>query len=185
MAFQTLSYVRYIIGKEPFLLRRDPINTIRPKLDFLLSKGASCSEVVDIVTPSPRYLKRSLVNHIIPSYNFVKRFLHHDKRTITAITRCSGIIFYDDMVLNVKLLLDNGVPVSSIARFLHTWPRLFNLTKDESAEAKELGHDPLKSTFIPALYATKALSKWPWERKVDVHKSFNEECWDYSTLLYS
>ncbi|KAI4295382.1 hypothetical protein L6164_035433 [Bauhinia variegata] len=170
------SQLRGIIGKVPSLLRSNPIKTIWPKLEFLLSKGASCSQLVEIVTRSPRYLKRSLADHIIPCYDFVKRFLPHDKRIITAINRCNGIICDSNMVSNVKLLLDNGVPESGIASLLHTWPRLLNLTKDQFSvaveEVKKLGLDPSKSAFIPALYAKKTLNKGVWDRKVDVYKKW-------------
>ena len=75
-----------------------------------------------MVCVSPRFLTRSLENHLVPEYEFVRGFLQSDKQTIACLNR-NSVFFSDSRVIeNAKLLLDHGVTRSSIAMFLRTWP---------------------------------------------------------------
>ncbi|KAE9594247.1 putative transcription regulator mTERF family [Lupinus albus] len=57
-----------VIRKEPWLLSCDTHKRVLPKFQFLISKGASTSDIVRVVTVNPRFLKPSLENCIIPAY---------------------------------------------------------------------------------------------------------------------
>lgn len=172
----TNTQIRNVIKKAPKLLLSDPAKTIWPKIDFLLSKGVSCSQLVDILSRNPRFLFRSLDNHLVPSYNFVKAFVGSDERTITSIMRSHRIINCDFLEINIQLLLDIGVPKSSIAALLHSWPSLFTMTLNKFRGAvqvlRDRGFDPSKSNFIPALYATSKMSKSVWNSKVEFFKKW-------------
>ncbi|KAF7813677.1 transcription termination factor family protein [Senna tora] len=170
------SQIRDIIRKAPGLLMSDPVQTIWPKLDFLLSKGLSCSDLVKLVTKSPLFLLRSLDNHIIPSYDFVKEFVGSDEKTITSIKRGNNIISGSALKTNIKIMLDIGVPKSGIVGLLNSWPALLTVDlgrfKPAIEKVKELGVDPSKAAFIPALYTTIMLRKSNWNSKVQLYKKW-------------
>ena len=168
------SHIHIIIKREPRLLLSDPTKTLLPKVDFFESKGASRFQLAAIFTGSPHILLRSLRNHIIPSYDFLKRFLHTDKRTIICINRCTEVLCKNSLKNNVKFLVDYGLPELSIARSLNTWPQMFNYDVDKFKKAveelKELGHDPSKSAFVTAYYASNVISNTLRKRKVELYK---------------
>ncbi|XP_028781437.1 uncharacterized protein LOC114737656 [Neltuma alba] len=184
------SQIHIVIKKAPKLLLSDPMKTIWPKLEFLMSKGASVPELVNIVIRSPRFLLRSLKNHLIPSYNFVKGFVGSDKRCIASIMRSHRVIYCDSLETNIQLLLDIGVPKSRIAAYLHSWPSLLAMSSGrirvEVEGLKDRGFDPSKANFIPGLYAKCKLSKSTWNSKVGFYKNWgwSQEEFDKAFVLH-
>jgi mTERF domain-containing protein len=167
------SQIRGIVKREPRLLSLNPNNVLLPKFQFLLSKGVSNSDLIHIVNANPRFLRRSLENHIIPTYECAKGLLQSDKKIIACVKRY-GFLSQDHLPKNVKLLLDNGVSHSNIARLFQWWPSIFesfdllNIVE----ELKKLGFDSKTSTFSIAFLAKKTVSKAKWDEKVETFKKW-------------
>ncbi|XP_058723462.1 uncharacterized protein LOC131595186 isoform X4 [Vicia villosa] len=168
------SQLRHIIEKAPWLLSCNPSKRILPKFQFLLSKGASNSDIVNLVSKNPFVLKSSLKNQIIPTYELAYRFLQSDKDTIACAFQ-NPYFFGDNLVPhNIKLLIENGVADSNIARLLQDQSRIFkepNMLKLVK-ELKDLGFNPSKTEFGIALKAKISVSKTKWKDKVDAFKKW-------------
>ena len=167
--------LRDILTREPgLLLCGDPNKVLLPKFQFLLSKGASTSDIVRIVNANPKFLLRSLLNHIIPTYHFVRGFLQSDKQAITCINRYASFISDSRVETNVKLLLHNGATHSNIATLLRSSPRIYcssNLL-DTIQELKQLGFNSSTSTFVVALVAKRTVNETRWAEKVQIFKKW-------------
>ncbi|XP_028784122.1 uncharacterized protein LOC114740157 [Neltuma alba] len=179
------SLIHDLIRRDLSLLLCNPCNKILPKFEFLLSKGASTSDIVLMVHKSPRFLKRSLSNHIIPSYELLLGFLHTDEATIDCIKCYPDILYGPRLIQNIELLLKNGVSRTNITLILKRRPRSLSRTDDLAKMVEEiecLGFDPSNSTFYVALLAKISLGKSHWEAKVGVFKrwGWSEEAWSES-----
>ncbi|KAK7363615.1 hypothetical protein VNO77_05764 [Canavalia gladiata] len=167
--------LNHIVRKVPKLLLSNPAKTLLPKLQYLLSKGASTSQLVGIVAKNPGFLLRSLENCIIPNYNLLREFLQSDQNTIATIRRNPHLLSKNHLEGDITFLLDTGVRKPSIRMLLRQWPRLINCDIDtfrnKIDEIRELGIDPRRATFVPALYA-KELPKSMWESKVELYKKW-------------
>ncbi|KHN02984.1 hypothetical protein glysoja_009850 [Glycine soja] len=135
-----------------------------------------------MVTPAPRFLERSLENHIIPTCEFVRGFLQSDKRMIHLLIRSPKLLNESSVTPNIKLLLDNGVTHSSIALLLQRRNQLLwsaNLLKTVE-ELKQMGFDPSTSTFSMALLAKRTVGKTKWAEKIDTFKKWG---WSQEQVL--
>lgn len=170
-------HISLIIGKYPRFLLSDPNKTLLPKLEFLYSRGASSSEVSKIIVKAPKILRRSVNKHLIPAFDFLKGYLQSNERTIASIKRFPSIIAdFRQNQLNgsIRMLLDAGVPEANVMYFLLYQPRMFTMDLDRFREILEdvmkMGFDPLKSSFVQAVHAIRAMSKSTWERKLNIYK---------------
>ncbi|XP_061341137.1 uncharacterized protein LOC133287524 [Gastrolobium bilobum] len=176
------SVIYNIIKREPWLLSCDTNTRILPKFRFLLSKGASTSDIVLIVTRNPRFLQLSFENCIIPAYNLVNRFLLSDEKTIASLIHCPSLLYRNFSALNIKLLVDYGVASSMIFRILRNSPHVIgssDLVKTMQ-ELTNLGFDPSKSYFGIALIAKRSVNKSQWNEKIDTFKRWG---WSEETIL--
>ncbi|XP_058764906.1 uncharacterized protein LOC131638367 [Vicia villosa] len=169
------SQLSTIIKTCPILLTYDPNKTILPKLNFLLQKGASTSDLIDIITKNPRFLYLSLQNSITPFYDLVKRFLLSDQSTIASIKINPCFISSKTLSHNIQFLLQNGVPDSKVVSFLlRNWNNLLtqnpSLFKKVVVEVMELGFNPKTTFFTVALRAK--IMKPIWETKIHVYKKW-------------
>ncbi|KAI4345450.1 hypothetical protein L6164_012573 [Bauhinia variegata] len=166
-----------LIRKGPWLLSCDPSKRILPKFEFLLSKGASSSDIVHMVSSAPNFLRRSLENHIIPRYELVKRFVQTDTATILCLRHFTNLLYISYMAPNIQLLLDNGVTEPIISRMIRSRPSMLSgmpssdFTKSIE-EVKKLRFDTCKVQFLWALKAKGAMSKSKWDAKVDAFKKW-------------
>ncbi|KAI4317615.1 hypothetical protein L6164_025473 [Bauhinia variegata] len=167
-----------VIRKRPWLLSCDPNKNIQPKFEFLLSKGASRSDIVHMVTTSPRFLKRSLKNHIIPQYELVKKIVQTDKAAILCFKRYAKLLSFSHTCAahNIDLLLENGVTESVIARLILLRTSLLEISSSELkksiVEIKDLGIVPSKVQFLWALIAKLSMKESKWDAKVDAFKEW-------------
>ncbi|XP_019058700.1 PREDICTED: uncharacterized protein LOC109116895 [Tarenaya hassleriana] len=66
------SQIKSIVSRRPQILQCDPEKILKPKAEFLFSKGISKLDFTRIVSGEPTALTRSLENHIIPLFDFLK-----------------------------------------------------------------------------------------------------------------
>ncbi|KAK7363598.1 hypothetical protein VNO77_05746 [Canavalia gladiata] len=166
------SQIHSIVKREVQILLLDPDKVLFPKIEFLRSKGVSTSDIVRAVSTNPRFLTRSLENHIIPSYELVKGFLQSDQQVVACIKRSCRFLCDGNLALNVKLLLDCGVKREDISKLFRMWPAIFYSAQllDTVEELKQLGFQPSTLTFCIALLAKKSVNKTKWDEKVETFK---------------
>ncbi|KAJ4833433.1 hypothetical protein Tsubulata_048891, partial [Turnera subulata] len=146
------------------------VGTIRPKIEFLISKGASSPrDVVDVVARHPRILHRSLEDVIIPDLGC------SDEEFIAALKKGSKIFFSRATDSDVSWSLE-----SNIAYALIRWPEKLGgsgRVKEVVEELKEMGFDPSSKIFVRALIVRRGYNEPTWRKKIDVYMSwgFKEE----------
>ncbi|XP_050251835.1 uncharacterized protein LOC126698561 isoform X3 [Quercus robur] len=174
----TNTQIAKLVRTHPTLLLSDPGKTLLPKIEFFLSKvGVSSSDLTRILTSSPLLLVRSLENHLIPCYNFLKSVLVVDEKVITTLKRSQLSFLFDvtnNMVPNIALLREFGVPESAISFLVTNFPGSAFIKHAKFVEAvhevKEMGFDPSKSVFVRAIQAILKMKKPMWESKLEVYK---------------
>ncbi|XP_057779417.1 uncharacterized protein LOC130997995 [Salvia miltiorrhiza] len=159
----TRSQIANLVAKFPAVLVYDPQMSLSPKFEFLRSTGISELEIPTIVSRYPDLLTRSFKRRVAPVYNYIKGIIGAANAN-TLLRRGSWIFNLDiesRIVPNVDLLREVGVPQDRVE------------LKRVADEVKQLGFDPLKSTFILAINARKGegsvwdkcngvYSKWGW-----------------------
>ncbi|CAL5415667.1 unnamed protein product [Camellia sinensis] len=175
----TKTQISTLVGKLPPVIVCDPEKTLLPKLEFFKSKGVSSTDVAKILSSSPAVLKRSLENHVIPSFNFLKKLMGSEAATISAIKRSGRLLLLDlqiDVAPNIEFLRASGVPNENILVLLRYQPRVFMTSCDRFREivkeVEEMGFNPLRTKFVIAIHAFRAMSKSTWEKKVEVYKKW-------------
>ncbi|KAJ4834075.1 hypothetical protein Tsubulata_016273 [Turnera subulata] len=156
------------------------LERITAKIEFLASRAASPRDVVDVLISSPKILDRSLENHVIPIYDFVKDVVDSDEEVIAVLKRGRGRLFGrangSDIPVGIDFLRDIGVPESNIAYVLLRHPQALRdsgRVKQAVEELKEMGgFDPSKKNFVKALIVKCGLSESKWRKKIDVYKSW-------------
>ncbi|KAJ1414241.1 Transcription termination factor, mitochondrial/chloroplastic [Sesbania bispinosa] len=168
------AHLHGIIRTCPKLLSFDPNKTVLPKFNFFLSKGASSSDLVQIVTKNPFVLYQSLENTITPCYDFVKRFLLSDEFTLSSVRRYACLIYSKYVAHNIQLLLEIGVSESNVAYMLRNWPSPVtespSLFKKVVEEVMELGFNPKSTLFIVAVRAK--VMKVMWKRRINLYNKW-------------
>ncbi|RZC86956.1 hypothetical protein C5167_030310 [Papaver somniferum] len=172
----TKPHISKLINKDPSLLLSKPDKTLKPKLAFFNSKGLSGIDLAKFISANPSILKCSLKNKIIPSFGMLNNICQADERVIGAVKRCSVLLSIDlnkSMMLNIELLRNVGVPSEKITWFLVSQPRTLTIRHVRFTgiveKVKEMGFDPLESTFLHALQGLTA-RKSTWEAKLNVFR---------------
>ncbi|XP_058211853.1 uncharacterized protein LOC131324043 [Rhododendron vialii] len=157
----------------------NPEKTLLPKLEFFKSKGFSSTDVVKIMSLTPKLLKRSLENQIIPSFEFVKNLIGSKERALSTIKRSAGPLLVDlesRMAPNVDTLREVDVLDAKIAFLLTYQPRVFTSSRERFSEivveVKGMGFNPMRKSFVVAVQALSSMSKPVWEKKIQVYKKW-------------
>nr|XP_043620160.1 uncharacterized protein LOC122592007 [Erigeron canadensis] len=183
----TDSQISNVIFKFPRALAFNPEKTLLPKFKFLSSIGLSNSDIAKLLTARPKSLSRSLKNRLEPSYNALKDLLQSDERTLIAIRRCAWVLDWDfqgNMIPNMQLLRDVGVPASKMLYVLTYQPRDFLVSSDQFRkvveEVKEMGFDPTKTHFMLAFHAFRSMKKMTWDKKMEIYEKWG---WSKDEIL--
>ncbi|XP_058723463.1 uncharacterized protein LOC131595188 [Vicia villosa] len=168
------SQLRHIVEKATWLLSCNPSKRVLPKFQFLLSKGASNSDIVNLVSKNPRVLSPSLKSHIVPTYELVYRFLQSDKDTLACVFHNPSLLIEHIFSYNIRMLIENRVSDSNIARLLRVRSRTLSTLNLEKLleELQGLGFDLSKIKFSIALIAKTSVTKTRWKEKVDTFKKW-------------
>ncbi|GMY16933.1 transcription termination factor mterf15, mitochondrial [Fagus crenata] len=170
----TKTHISKLVRLCPQLLVSDIEKTLLPKIEFFRSKGASSSDLPMILSSNPLLLARSLNNYIIPSYDFLKSLLLVDHKVLTTFKRSSLVDIANNMVPNISLLRQLGVPHSVICSFVMNNPRIAFNKHTRFVEAvnkvKEMGFDPLKTAFVIAIHVVSIIKQPIPESKLELYK---------------
>ena len=155
----TNTQISKLVRIRPKVLLSYPEKTLLPKIEFFRSRGISSSDLTTIISSNPSLLVSSLNNHLIPCYDFLKSVLLLDDKVLTTFKGSRGADVANNMIPNIELLREHGVPQSVISLFLTSFPRIAFSNHSKFVEAvlevKEMGFDPLKrvNKIAATLYA--------------------------------
>uniref|UniRef100_A0A7N2REL7 Uncharacterized protein n=1 Tax=Quercus lobata TaxID=97700 RepID=A0A7N2REL7_QUELO len=170
----TNTQISKLVRMRPKVLLSYPEKTLLPKIEFFRSKGISSSDLTTIISSNPSLLVSSLNNHLIPCYDFLKSVLLVDEKVLTTFKGSRGADVANNMIPNIELLRQHGVPQSVISLFLTSFPRIAFSNHSKFVEAvlevKEMGFDPLKTVFVLAVQVVLKMSKEKLESKLELYK---------------
>ncbi|XP_077249382.1 uncharacterized protein LOC143888878 [Tasmannia lanceolata] len=183
------THITKLITKCPSLLLVKPDKTLKPKFGFFRDLGLSGPDLAKILCSDPYILKRSLEKEIMPSIDFLRSHISTNENIVFALRRSSRLLqlsFQKRMVSNVSTLETHGVPKSGILKLIMNQSRALMVNPDRFSEnimtIKEMGFDPLTSTFIRAVFVMSLISKLTWEAKLEVYRS---EGWSENEVVYA
>ncbi|KAG5559930.1 hypothetical protein RHGRI_003277 [Rhododendron griersonianum] len=172
----TPTQISAVIKKFPSLLVCDAKKTLLPKLQFLNSKGVSSA---DVAVTCPRFLKCSLKNVIIPSFDFFSNLLQSEEKAVATIKRYSGIFWVDhqaQVTPHIQVLREANVPEANIMYLLMKQPRTFMVKigrfREVVEEVEKMGFNPLRTNFVLAVHTVRSLSKSTWDKKAEAYKKW-------------
>ncbi|KAL1196775.1 Transcription termination factor MTERF15 [Cardamine amara subsp. amara] len=174
----TTAQISTLVKKRPVLLLANAQFVLLPKLRFFLSIGVSKSLLARTLASDPTILTRSLVNQLIPSYNFLKSVLETDEKIVAALRRTTWVFLEDhtkNLVPNIKYMSETGVPEKCIKLLLTHFPEAVMQKNHEfraiTEQAKEMGFNPKKSTFVLAIHALSGKgNKSIWDKCFEVYQ---------------
>ncbi|XP_008231623.1 PREDICTED: uncharacterized protein LOC103330790 isoform X1 [Prunus mume] len=160
----------------PRVLSSCPEKTLSPKLQFFSSVGVSREDLARSVAANPLLLTVSLRERIEPTYNFLRSMIS-EKNIVTVFKRRSRVFLgnhCNDVVLNIGLLRELGMPQSSISvllsHYVHVVMHEHNKFGEVVGEVKEMGFNLESSNFVFALNALCGKnSKSIWKRSREVY----------------
>lgn len=172
------SQISSLVKKRPVLLLANAESVLLPKLRFFLSIGVSKSLLARTLASDPTILTRSLLNQLIPSYNFLKSVLDADDKIVASLRRTTWIFLEDhtkNLVPNINHMSETGVPGKCIQLLLTHFPEAVMQKSHEFREitkqAKEMGFNPQKTTFVLAIHALSGKgNRSIWDKCFEVYQ---------------
>ncbi|CAI9297832.1 unnamed protein product [Lactuca saligna] len=175
----TETQISHLLRKFPRALACNPQINLFPKFEFLRSVGLSDSDIVKILVARPKSLCKSLKNSIEPTFNLLRDLLQSNEKTLLAIRRCAWVLDLDsraNVIPNMQLLRDVGMPGSKLLYVLTNHPRDISDTKEQFKKAveevMEMGFDPLKTNFLSGVHAVRSMNKSNWEKKMETYEKW-------------
>ncbi|KAK4275603.1 hypothetical protein QN277_018653 [Acacia crassicarpa] len=159
----------------PQVLAANPEHNLLPKLRFAHSVGFSASEIPELFSSNPTLLSLSLEKRITPHYEALKRVVGDDCKVKKCLKNSRwNVCSYGlkNVVPNMKVLRDEGVPQSSVITLLSRSANVLFIDQSKFVEyvkfLKETGIEHFKVTFIDALIVVIKVGKSNWELKLDI-----------------
>ncbi|KAG2262266.1 hypothetical protein Bca4012_013088 [Brassica carinata] len=176
----TDSQISTIITNYPQVLTLDAERSLAPKLKLLLSRGASTSELTEIVSKVPEILGKKSISIY---YDSVKCIIEADNKISTNDSFPHGTSL-ENKVRNVSVLRGLGMPQKLLLPLLISKSQPICGKENFDASLKkvvEMGFDPTTSKFVLALRMLYQMSDKTIEDKVEVYKSLGftvEDIWE-------
>lgn len=162
------SQISKIIRTYPRLLIEDAETSLRPKLQALQSRGASSSELAEVVSRVPKILEKKEGKSINLYYDSVRDIMQDGElcdsgREGKPVNRIRNISVLRELGVPQKplfsLLISNCQPVCGKEKFDESLKRVI-----------EMGFDPTKLKFVEALHVVYEMSDKTIQEKVNVYK---------------
>ncbi|RZC82204.1 hypothetical protein C5167_044992 [Papaver somniferum] len=170
-------HISKLIPRHPAILSSKPDKTLKPKLDFFISKGLYDLDLADFITKEPRILNKRFSKGIFPPFDIIKSIVQSDENVIKIINRCPWILTACQLkrvMVNVERLRNEGVPQANISTYLIHQPRAYmenvNRFKEIVEKVKEMGFNHLQTSFLKAIDGLISISEANWRKKMDVYK---------------
>ncbi|VVA14124.1 PREDICTED: mRNAion termination factor [Prunus dulcis] len=175
-----------LVKRHPLVLMADAEKTLLPKLEFFCSTGISRMDLARTLSYDPALLKISLQNQIIPAYNYLKSLLLSEDKVMKVLKNKPWIFLENlskNVVPNIELLRELGMPSSGIALLLAHSPNILmkkhELFSEIVGEVKELGFEPMKSSFVSAIRVLSG-KKTIWSRNSEAYRKWG---WSEDDIL--
>ncbi|CAG7860932.1 unnamed protein product [Brassica rapa] len=166
----TDSQISTIITAYPLLLTADAEKSIGPKLQLLLSRGASPSELTETISKVPRILSKD--RSLTVYYDFVKEVIEADKKsTSTLCLPKRGK--QENKIRNISALRELGMPQRMLFPLLiSNRPHICGKERFQESLKKvvEMGFDPTTPRFLEALRIVMGMNNETVQEKVNVYK---------------
>ncbi|XP_010430249.1 PREDICTED: transcription termination factor MTERF4, chloroplastic-like [Camelina sativa] len=168
----TDSQISSIITDYPRLFMAYAEKTLAPKLQFLQSRGASSSELTEIVSTVPKILGKKGDQTISRYYDFVKVIIEADKSSKICHSLPEGSK-QENKIRNLLVLRELGVSqrllfslLTSNAKYVCGKERF----QESFKKVVEMGFDPSTSKFLVALRVVFGLREVTIEEKVTAYE---------------
>ncbi|XP_061343254.1 uncharacterized protein LOC133289355 [Gastrolobium bilobum] len=167
-----------LVEKHPLVLVARVQTTLLPKLKFFCSIGVSTRDMPKILIANYLLLARSLENCLIPRYETLRSVISDDQEVVRALKN-SRINFIasdimNDLIPNIKVLRQCSVPQASISLLMVNFPSAAYAKHSKFVEAvktvKEIGCNPLQTTFVMAVQVILGMRKATWESRFEVYE---------------
>ncbi|KAL8514063.1 hypothetical protein ACS0TY_013248 [Phlomoides rotata] len=178
------THLEKIVKYKPAFITSNLEKTLKPKIKILQDLGISNDDIADIFANNASVLFRSLNNRVLPALSVLRGLLGSDGEVIKLLKRSAWFIGNDlekSVVPNVEFFKNKSVPMISIIRCLHNFPRFF-LQKPEyvrkyAKKAEEMGATPTSNMYIYAVRIVGSMCDEVWERKLQTLRNlgFSEE----------
>ncbi|VVA93755.1 unnamed protein product [Arabis nemorensis] len=178
----TDSQISSIVTDYPRLLISDAEKSIGPKLQVLQSRGASSSELTEIVSLVPKILGKKSISVY---YDSVKCIVEASKSSnYEKLSHSFSQSNLENKIRNVSALRELGVPQRLLLPLLVSKSQPVCGKENFDASLKKvvgMGFDPTTSKFVLALRMLYQMSDKTIEEKVQVYKSLGfsvEDIWE-------
>ncbi|KAL3647979.1 hypothetical protein CASFOL_008947 [Castilleja foliolosa] len=175
--FTDAHHIPRIVSRWPKVLVACPEKTLLPKLHFFRSIGVPIPVLAEKLSVHPSVLTCSLVNSLIPLYNYLKALLGSDERVVRVFSRAPkvfGCSSANGFYANISMLREIGVPESTIVRMVMRQPNMMVISKEKLAVYVERaianGSDISKLTFPSAVRVCNDLTESTLEQKMEVYR---------------
>ncbi|XP_010430248.1 PREDICTED: transcription termination factor MTERF15, mitochondrial-like [Camelina sativa] len=182
----TDSQISNVITNYPGLLVADVEKSLAPKLQFLQSRGASSSELAEIVSSVPKILGKRGGKTISVYYDSIKEFIKADKGSKLCHSLPQGSK-QENKIRNVMALRELGVPQKMLFHlFISDHHVCCGKERFEESLKRvvEMGVDPTTLKFIETLKVVYRLSDKTIKEKVNICKRLGftgEDVWEMFT----
>lgn len=182
----TKRYMCKLITKRPSLLSSDPEVHLKPKFDFLKSKGICGVELAKFISADPCILNHSLETQLIPRFDNLRSLFHTDQVLIANIKRYPILLrkhLNETIMLNIELLKNLGVSEHNICRFLVFQYATMSFPSHGFMEivqqVKRMEFDPSQIMFLLAIHVLTG-STSTWETKMNMFRGLG---WSEDKIL--
>ncbi|CAH8380611.1 unnamed protein product [Eruca vesicaria subsp. sativa] len=188
----TDSQISTVITYHPRLLTADAETCLGPKLKFLKSRGASTSELTEILSKVPRILRIKKDKTLSRYYDFVKVIVQADKSSNLEKLCPSSLprgTRQENKIRNISVLRELGMPQKLLFSLLTSHVQVV-CGKDKFEESLkkvlEMGFDPTTTTlrFVEALRMLYALSDTTIKARVEVYNRLGFAVEDVWTIFH-
>ncbi|GAB2214534.1 hypothetical protein Droror1_Dr00018885 [Drosera rotundifolia] len=149
--------------------------TLLPKLEFFYSMGLTKRDLPDFLVKTS-FLRHGLDSYLIPLYRLLKDVLESDRKVVLAMKRLRFVLRqknYKNLVPNLALLKEIGVPSSKVASFVGAFPVGLLIDPVEFQglvdKVKALGFDVTKTVFVLALRAFSPAYRTTRDRCTEIY----------------
>ncbi|RZC82165.1 hypothetical protein C5167_044962 [Papaver somniferum] len=146
--------------------------TRKPDSIFFKSKGLYGSDLANFFSIDPRILKYRFNKVVIQSFDKLKSIVQSDQNVVKMLKRNSWILStnqVEKVMVNLEHLRTQGVPETKISDYLIRQPRVFtedaNKFRKIVERTKEMGFNPLKTTFLVAIHGLTSMTEANWRKK--------------------
>ncbi|PIM98689.1 hypothetical protein CDL12_28827 [Handroanthus impetiginosus] len=168
-----------MVTRDPSILVAHSEKTVLPKLEFFHSIGMPPHDIALVASRTPKILRCSLENCIVPFYGCLKNLLQSDEKAITVFKRATKFFLHGglrQLPPNVAILKKYDVKEANVLFLIAQHPESLMMRSDELVKIVnrviEFGIDVSKSVFVRAINVLYCTSKSTWEARKNAYRKW-------------